>query len=328
MIILNELMTMVQAGPVENMEQLRRSWQTSLDKVERQTEIYDRRIKVYNMFKSEAANYGMAHVIQSLGSLFKIFQKTGLLDVITNMYYDLKAGQLATDAALSPITRNPINYPINQPGSVNSYNTDFKSFSHSGAKFIKIAQEDQSQQSEKGEQMTSEGLFSAIIASLRTAIASIRNNPILAPVIPIFEGAINLLSSFDSNTTLDDITNNPTLPWDWNSVCKNPNLTFEFIQQNLTKKINWYSISRHPNITIEHVIKYPGYPWNYHGLSANINLTVEFVLNNPNNDWDCNQLSKHNFTYNSIIYSNKLTKYISNNQLTIQHLSKNICLFV
>ena len=153
MIILNELMTMVQAGPVENMEQLRRSWQASLDKVERQTEIYDRRIKVYNMFKSEAANYGMAHVIQSLGSLFKFFQKTGLLDVITNMYYDLKAGQLATDAALSPITKNPINYPINQPGAVNSYNTEFRApLGHSGAKFIKTAQEEQSQQSEKGEQ--------------------------------------------------------------------------------------------------------------------------------------------------------------------------------
>ena len=146
MIILNELMTMVQAGPVENMEQLRRSWQASLDKVERQTEIYDRRIKVYNMFKSEAANYGMAHVIQSLGSLFKIFQKTGLLDVITNIFYDLRAGQLATDAALSPITRNPVNYPVNQPGAVNSYNTEFRApIGHTGAKFIKTAQQEQIQ---------------------------------------------------------------------------------------------------------------------------------------------------------------------------------------
>lgn len=211
MIILNELITMAQAGPVENMEELRRSWQASFDKVERQTEIYDRRIKVYNMFKSEAANYGMAHVIQSLGSLFKIFQKTGLLDVITNMYYDLKAGQLATDAALSPITRNPIKYPINQPGAVNSYNTDFKdpvNASHSVVKFVKIAQAEQPTQPDVNE-MSQEGLFSSIILALRGVITFLKSKSEfanLAVVISIFEGAIKILSSFNSKTTLDDIT--------------------------------------------------------------------------------------------------------------------------
>lgn len=206
MIILNELITMAQAGPVENMEELRRSWQASFDKIERQTEIYDRRIKVYNMFKSEAANYGMAHVIQSLGSLFKIFQKTGLLDVITNMYYDLKAGQLATDAALSPVTKNPIKYPINQPGAVNSYSTDFRSsLGHTSAKFIKTAQEEQSSQPDVNE-LSQEGLFSAIIFALRGAIATLKSNPALAVLAPIFEGAIKILSSFSSKTTLDDIT--------------------------------------------------------------------------------------------------------------------------
>lgn len=205
MIILNELITMAQAGPVENMEELRRSWQASFNKVERQTEIYDRRIKVYNMFKSEAANYGMASVIQSLGSLFKLFQKSGLLDVITNMYYDLKAGQLATDALLSPITRNPIKYPINEPGAVNSYSTDFRGLSHSGSKFIKTAQEEQSSQPDVNE-LSQEGLFSAIIFALRGAIATLKSNPALAVLAPIFEGAIKILSSFSSKTTLDDIT--------------------------------------------------------------------------------------------------------------------------
>jgi len=207
MIILNELITMAQAGPVENMEELRRSWLASFNKVERHTEIYDRRIKVYNMFKSEAANYGMASVIQSLGSLFKLFQKSGLLDVITNMYYDLKAGQLATDALLSPITRNPIKYPINEPGAVNSYSTDFRSpLGHSGAKFVKIAQTSQPSQSEPDDEMTTEGLFGAIIISLRGAIAYLKSNPALAVLIPIFEGSIKILSSFNSKTTLDDIT--------------------------------------------------------------------------------------------------------------------------
>lgn len=207
MIILNELMTMVQAGPVENMEQLRRSWQASLDKVERQTEIYDRRIKVYNMFKSEAANYGMAHVIQSLGSLFKFFQKTGLLDVITNIFYDLRAGQLATDAALSPITRNLINYPINQPGSVNSYNTDFRSLGHSGAKFVKIAQQQQSEQEESTQLSSPKPLFDAIAAALKALLSNpIFLDPKFREVISVINYAISVLSSFTDKTTLDDIT--------------------------------------------------------------------------------------------------------------------------
>lgn len=208
MIILNELMTMVQVGPVENMEQLRRSWQASLDKVERQTEIYDRRIKVYNMFKSEAANYGMAHVIQSLGSLFKFFQKTGLLDVITNIFYDLRAGQLAVDAALSPITRNPVNYPINQPGSVNSYNTDFRSpIGHSGAKFVKIAQQQQSEQEESTQLSSPKPLFDAIATALKALLSNpIFLDPKFREVISVINSAISVLSSFTDKTTLDDIT--------------------------------------------------------------------------------------------------------------------------
>jgi hypothetical protein len=207
MIILNELMTMVQAGPVENMEQLRRSWQASLDKVERQTEIYDRRIKVYNMFKSEAANYGMAHVIQSLGSLFKFFQKTGLLDVVTNIFYDLRAGKLAADAALSPITRNPINYPINQPGSVNSYNTDFRSLGHSGAKFVKIAQEQQSKQEESTQLSSPKPLFDGIAAALKALLSDpIFLDSKFREVISVINYAISTLSSFTDKTTLDDIT--------------------------------------------------------------------------------------------------------------------------
>jgi hypothetical protein len=202
MIILNELMTMVQAGPVENMEQLRRSWQASLDKVERQTEIYDRRIKVYNMFKSEAANYGMAHVIQSLGSLFKIFQKTGLLDVITNIFYDLRAGQLATDAALSPITRNPVNYPVNQPGAVNSYNTEFRApIGHTGAKFIKTAQQEQPSQPQNSQASSPKALFDSIIFALRGLLS----DPTFTVFFPVIQGAISILSKFDDKTTLDDI---------------------------------------------------------------------------------------------------------------------------
>lgn len=211
MIILNELMTMIQAGPVENMEQLRRNWQASLDKIERQTEIYDRRIKVYNMFKSEAANYGLAHVIQSLGSLFKVFQRTGMLDVITNMYYDLKAGQLATDAALNPVTRNPIKMPENQSDAVNSYSSGFRApfISNTHLKFIKVAENPQPSEQTPDQKLegTTDVLafFDIIVQGLQGSISIIKANPQFQSLIQIVEGAISLLRSFNEKTTLDEV---------------------------------------------------------------------------------------------------------------------------
>jgi len=207
MIILNELMTMAQAGPVENMEELRRSWQASLDKAERQTEIYDRRIKVYNMFKAEAANYGIAHVMQSLGSLFKVFQQTGMLDVITNIYFDMKIGQIATNNALAPITRNPTKKPENDAG-FGGYSTGFTNpLTSSSTKFIKIAETPQ-QQNTEGMFSNPMDLFQAIIQTINaTVIPLLKANPQFEALVDIAKGVVNILSNFNEKTTLDDISN-------------------------------------------------------------------------------------------------------------------------
>lgn len=223
MIILNELMTMTQAGPVEDMEQLRRSYQASLDKMTKQTEIYNRRIKVYNMFKAEVSNYGLAHVMQQLGSLFKLFQRTGLLDVITNIYYDLRAGELARQAALTPVTRDPVPTTENQSGSFNSFSSGFRSplVGHTGAKFVKVANVPgasdnlltfeaasaaQNAASQFGNIKSLTELFNMIGSALQGLIVLMRADQNFAPLIPVVEGIIKLFKTFNEKTTLDEIT--------------------------------------------------------------------------------------------------------------------------
>jgi hypothetical protein len=212
MIIFNELMTMAQAGPVENMEQLRRSYQASLDKMTKQTEIYYRRLKVYNMFKAEVANYGAAHVMQQLGSLFKLFQKSGFLDIITNIYYDMRTGELARQSLLAPITRDPAPTAQNQSDSFNSFSSGFRTplVGHSGAKFVKIAQARQPSFTQSALQQnvnytSPSGLFKDIVAGLQSIIVLLKADPDLAIFIPVIQGVINIFNNFNDNTTLDDV---------------------------------------------------------------------------------------------------------------------------
>jgi hypothetical protein len=212
MIIFNELMTMAQAGPVENMEQLRRSYQASLDKMTKQTEIYYRRLKVYNMFKAEVANYGAAHVMQQLGSLFKLFQKSGFLDIITNIYYDMRTGELARQSLLAPITRDPAPTAQNQSDSFNSFSSGFRTplVGHSGAKFVKIAQARQPSFTQSALQQnvnytSPSGLFKDIVAGLQSIMVLLKADPDLAFLVPVAQGVINIFNNFNDNTTLDDV---------------------------------------------------------------------------------------------------------------------------
>ena len=211
MIIFNELMTMAQAGPVENMEQLRRSYQASLDKMTKQTEIYYRRIKVYNMFKAEVSNYGLAHVMQQLGSLFKLFQRTGFLDIITNIYYDMRAGELARQALLTPITRDPAPVAENQSGSFDSFSSGFRSpIGHSGAKFVKIAQARQQSFAQSALQQNANytspsALFKDIAVALQAVLVVVKATPVIAFLAPFVQSIINIFNNFNDKTTLDDV---------------------------------------------------------------------------------------------------------------------------
>ena len=203
MIMFNELVTMVQAGPVEDMEQLRRSWQGSLDKLDRETEKYYRKIQVYNMFKEEVRNQGLSEVIKGLGSLFNYFQRTGLLDIITNTYLDFKAGMFANQLMRTPFTREPKVEVPNDPSS-QYLDTGRAPIVGSSKKFIKVAQlaPPGQQSSNQGEISSVTQLLSLIITSLTAGIALFSAFPAIQSLLKqIVEG----LKNFNDNSSLDDI---------------------------------------------------------------------------------------------------------------------------
>ena len=46
------------------------------------------------------------------------------------------------------------------------------------------------------------------------------------------------LISRSPNVTMENISDNLTLPWDWSNICYNPNLTIEFVKKFAKKKLN------------------------------------------------------------------------------------------
>jgi hypothetical protein len=61
--------------------------------------------------------------------------------------------------------------------------------------------------------------------------------------------------------TIDDIINNPDIPWDYGGVSENPN-------------VNWSVVVNHPDL-----------PWDYPSLARNPNITADIVSDNPNYPW-------------------------------------------
>ena len=97
--------------------------------------------------------------------------------------------------------------------------------------------------------------------------------------------------SANVNVTLDTITNNPQLPWQWrgdplilhgmvnvpfsNGISQNPNLTINFIKANRNKGWDWQCVSFNPAITLQMIEDNPDLPWDKDAFLANPNCSVE-----------------------------------------------------
>ena len=79
--------------------------------------------------------------------------------------------------------------------------------------------------------------------------------------------------SSNENLLPEMVIQYPSLPWNWNALCSNPNLTISFITKwmmtNRTKRLNWFSLSKNPRITTKDVSQHPELPWDWKGLSRN-----------------------------------------------------------
>lgn len=95
--------------------------------------------------------------------------------------------------------------------------------------------------------------------------------------------------------TMDDIRNNPDLPWNLEGISRNANMTIEYLLENLDKNLDWFNVSYQKNITMQMVIDHPECPWDYEGLSLNPNLTAEFLFNNIDKEWVFHYISENTF---------------------------------
>lgn len=119
------------------------------------------------------------------------------------------------------------------------------------------------------------------------------------------------LASKSSNITLNDIINNPTLPWRYDGISCRIDLPMSYIQQN-ANKLNWAELSKYHNI--QEIFEYPDLPWNYtkisnrvswdevlehselpwdyHSMTNNPNITADIIISNPELNWSYNDMCK------------------------------------
>lgn len=86
--------------------------------------------------------------------------------------------------------------------------------------------------------------------------------------------------------TLEDIENNPSFPWNWFGVSKNPNLTLAFIKKHLDKDLCWMYITGNKSISIESIQENLDLPWFWKTMDLRNDLTEIFIRNNIDKDWD------------------------------------------
>lgn len=76
--------------------------------------------------------------------------------------------------------------------------------------------------------------------------------------------------SSNENLLPEMVIQYPSLPWNWNALCSNPNLTISFITKWMTaRRSNWFSLSKNPRISVKDVSHHPELPWDWKGLSRN-----------------------------------------------------------
>jgi hypothetical protein len=93
------------------------------------------------------------------------------------------------------------------------------------------------------------------------------------------------------------IQNNPTKNWNWDDICRNPNLTWEIVSENLKssepKPWVWWCLSINPSITMDIIRNNPDKSWDWKYVSKNPNLTLDFLTDNLDKDWDWYSVSSN-----------------------------------
>ena len=109
------------------------------------------------------------------------------------------------------------------------------------------------------------------------------------------------------------IKDHPEQPWNYKSMCSNPNVTWELIQANFVL-LNYYSeMCRNPNITWDIIQTFPQTTDIFYYASRNPNITLDIFNQYPDKPWDYGKLAGNsNFTFYEMKNDSNWKKFIRN----------------
>jgi len=129
-------------------------------------------------------------------------------------------------------------------------------------------------------------------------------------VADIRKYGVNCWSTASGNSaiTMNDILNNPDLPWVWRYVTTNPNVTHDYIISHPQYPWDYNMIDINPNTSYEYIQQQPHYrrlyklddndnDYNvrYKYLSCERHFTPNYIINNYDKKWDWGSIFNNPF---------------------------------
>ena len=129
------------------------------------------------------------------------------------------------------------------------------------------------------------------------------------------------------------------LPWNFNKICKNPNLTIEFVKKYYDRfsAYGWRFISSNSNIKMIDIENNINLDWNFEYVSMNKNLNLKFVKKNINFNWNHFEIIKNDSIipkdyyreigkiycyYSSLMNKNLTIREINMDQMNADNINK------
>ena len=91
--------------------------------------------------------------------------------------------------------------------------------------------------------------------------------------------------------TWKDIVDHPYYPWKWHTLSEHPNIKWETIEWNPDKEWCFGIAGSNPNITFDIIDSNKDIEWDYRFVSTNPNVTWENIEDKIEEDWDWDSLS-------------------------------------
>ena len=144
------------------------------------------------------------------------------------------------------------------------------------------------------------------------------------------------------NITLNEVLQNPQVPWEWTRISRNVYITLELLQENRDLPWDFYWLSENPKTTWEMVYAFQNKNWDFDYLFRNLPIgdkEIEFFFtlsNSPAKIQMGYSLSRHSISLNNTVLLKYYYKYPFlwmwseigyNNQITLDFIIENEYIF-